>query len=66
MIPKEDIMNIFSDLYDRWEKIERESLERGCGMRGSNGQLAGYTVDELFNELMRLIRMNNYIPGQQN
>lgn len=54
------MIQLLTEQYDRWEKEEQENIDRGAGMRGSNGDLTMVSFDTLFNEVAwRLMVMSD-------
>ena len=49
---RDKMLAALRDRYDKWAKEESEAIAKGCGMRGSHGDLCVYSIDDLFNEVM--------------
>lgn len=56
MKTREEIISELCQEYDKWEKTENDAIARGCGARGSNGDLTGVPFDTLFNEVVWKIK----------
>ena len=48
----ENIVRKLLELYDRWNEEEQRNIDNGSGMRGSNSDLSGFSIDDLFNEVI--------------
>lgn len=48
---KDEIIQHLIEEYEKWDNLEQENVNKGIGMRGSNGSLSKFSFDELFNEV---------------
>lgn len=56
MQQSDELKNSLLKEYERWNRTEERNVANGCGKRGCDGSLVGYSTETLFNELMwRLI-----------
>ena len=57
MKTKEQVMEIFSQLYDKWEMEENDAYQKGLGYRGPNASLIrDYSFYDILNEV--IVRIN--------
>ena len=54
-----EMKRLLCEEYDKWDKTEQEAVERGAGMRGPNGGLVGYSLEDLFNEVVWRLDIQN-------
>lgn len=54
---KEEVMSVFSKIYDDWKMTELRDEERGCGRSGMDG-MTTQDVKILFNQLVTVLYYN--------
>ena len=54
-----EMKRLLCEEYDKWDKTEKEAMDRGAGMRGPNGGLMGYSLEDLFNEVVWRLEIQN-------
>ena len=58
---KDEMMSKLEKLYNRQERQEIEDEYSGNGVRGSDGVLSRYSIDDLFNEVIWKSRHQEFV-----